>query len=330
MLFYCFAYDGATIGRRLYQGRQAPDQQGFHGLIQEETGGFPYAKCDVIHRAAITQNAIPVDHKDVRGGLGPVQICNDVFPIDQDQRQAADFRSLGQRFRRLDPIRGDRQQKHLFAPLDEHGHNGMVGALRMRAFTRPEVDDHDLAAAIVQTMESAAQVGQLKIRSGAVNFHYRDYTVAHMRASTLWYNARMKKWQFWLGIVISVVFIWLALRGLRLDQILGHAANRELLVAPARHCGLFCGGVGTRLALALPAQAHQKNTYKTMFPITTIGYMGNNIYPARAGEVLRAVILKRRENVSISASLATIIVERIFDGVVMLSFVFLNLPSSPG
>jgi uncharacterized protein (TIRG00374 family) len=63
-----------------------------------------------------------------------------------------------------------------------------------------------------------------------------------------------------------------------------------------------------------------------MFPITTIGYMGNNIYPARAGEVLRAVILKRKEGVSVSASLATIIVERIFDGVVMLAFIFVNLP----
>jgi hypothetical protein len=65
---------------------------------------------------------------------------------------------------------------------------------------------------------------------------------------------------------------------------------------------------------------------KAMFPITAIGYMGNNIYPARAGEVLRAVVLKKRQNVSVSASLATIIVERIFDGVVMLGFVFGNLP----
>jgi hypothetical protein len=64
-----------------------------------------------------------------------------------------------------------------------------------------------------------------------------------------------------------------------------------------------------------------------MFPVTCIGYMGNNIYPARAGEVLRAVVLKRREGVPISASLATVIVERIFDGVVMLAFVFLNLPA---
>jgi uncharacterized protein (TIRG00374 family) len=41
--------------------------------------------------------------------------------------------------------------------------------------------------------------------------------------------------------------------------------------------------------------------------------------------VLRAVVLKRREDVAISASLATIIIERVFDGVVMLAFVFLNL-----
>jgi uncharacterized protein (TIRG00374 family) len=64
----------------------------------------------------------------------------------------------------------------------------------------------------------------------------------------------------------------------------------------------------------------------SMFPIVTIGYMGNNIYPARAGEVLRAVILKQREGVPVSASLATVVVERIFDGVVMLGFVFINLP----
>jgi uncharacterized protein (TIRG00374 family) len=36
-------------------------------------------------------------------------------------------------------------------------------------------------------------------------------------------------------------------------------------------------------------------------------------------------VLKRKESIPISASLATVIVERIFDGVVMLGFVFLNL-----
>jgi len=65
---------------------------------------------------------------------------------------------------------------------------------------------------------------------------------------------------------------------------------------------------------------------RRLFPTVAIGYFGNNILPARIGEVLRAIVLKKDEEVPISASLATIIVERVFDGVVMLAFVFLNLP----
>lgn len=136
----------------------------------------------------------------------------------------------------------------------------------------------------------------------------------------------MKKWQFWLGVLISILFIWLALRGLRLDEFWGaiQKANYWWLLPGI---AVYFVGVWVRAwrwhYLLGPIK---KIPTKTMFPITTIGYMGNNIYPARAGEVLRAVILKRKEGVSVSASLATIIVERIFDGVVMLAFVFVNLP----
>ena len=66
-----------------------------------------------------------------------------------------------------------------------------------------------------------------------------------------------------------------------------------------------------------------------LFPIVVIGYMGNNVYPARAGEFIRAYVLKRNEDVSASASFATIVVERIFDGIVMLIFVLVTLPLAP-
>ena len=136
----------------------------------------------------------------------------------------------------------------------------------------------------------------------------------------------MKKWQFWLGVLISIVFIWVALRGLRLEEFRGavQKANYWWLLPGI---AVYFVGVWVRAwrchYLLGPIK---KIPTMTMFPITAIGYMGNNIYPARAGEVLRAVILKRKEGVSVSASLATIIVERIFDGVVMLAFVFVNLP----
>jgi hypothetical protein len=136
----------------------------------------------------------------------------------------------------------------------------------------------------------------------------------------------MRRWQFWLGIGISLVFLYLALRGLRLEEVGGalQGANYWWLLPGV---GIYFLAVWARAwrwhYLLHPVKSIST---QTMFPIVAIGYMGNNIYPARAGEVLRAVVLKRREQVPVSASLATIIVERVFDGVVMLSFVFLNLP----
>ncbi len=136
----------------------------------------------------------------------------------------------------------------------------------------------------------------------------------------------MKRWQFWLGVFISVLFLYLALRGLHLQDVWQDLRS-------ARYAWLIPGiavyflGVWVRAwrwhYLIHPVKSVPT---RTMFPIVAIGYMGNNIYPARAGELLRAAVLKRRSGVPVSASLATVIVERIFDGVVMLGFVFLNLP----
>ncbi len=136
----------------------------------------------------------------------------------------------------------------------------------------------------------------------------------------------MKRWKFWLGVLISLLFLYLALRGLHLQDVWQD-------VRSAQYIWLLPGIAVYFIAVWIRAwrwhyliRPVKRVSTATMFPIVAIGYMGNNIYPARAGEVLRAVVLKRRSGVPISASLATVIVERIFDGVVMLGFVFLNLP----
>ena len=134
-----------------------------------------------------------------------------------------------------------------------------------------------------------------------------------------------KRWQFWLGIAISVVFLYLALKGLRLSDVWNEMQK-------AKYIWLIPGIVVYFMGVFVRAWRWQyllnpvkRIPYKQSFEIVTIGYMGNNIFPARLGEVLRAVVLKHREGVPVSASLATIVVERVFDGVVMLAFVFLNL-----
>jgi hypothetical protein len=55
-----------------------------------------------------------------------------------------------------------------------------------------------------------------------------------------------------------------------------------------------------------------------LFPPVAIGYMANNLLPARIGEFVRAFMIGKREGVSKSSALATIFVERIIDGLTLL------------
>ena len=139
----------------------------------------------------------------------------------------------------------------------------------------------------------------------------------------------MKRWQFWLGIVVSVFFLVLALRGLDLERFWSdlQGASYGWLIPGVL---VYFGAVWARTwRWHYMLRALKPVPLRRLFPIVTIGYMGNNVYPARAGEFLRAYVLKRDEGISMSASLATILVERIFDGLVMLLFVFVTLPAVP-
>lgn len=135
----------------------------------------------------------------------------------------------------------------------------------------------------------------------------------------------MKRWQFWVGIVISAIFLYFALRGLELGRLWETVKTAKYLWLIPGVAIYFVGVLARAWRWHYLLRPLKKISTFSMFPIVAIGYMGNNIYPARAGEVLRAAVLKQREGVPISASLATVIVERIFDAVVMLGFVFVNL-----
>ena len=139
----------------------------------------------------------------------------------------------------------------------------------------------------------------------------------------------MRSWKFWFGVVISVVFLTLALRGLDLEGFwttVRHANYWWLVPGVA----VYFGAVWARTWRWHYMLRHIKSVSLTrLFPIVVIGYMGNNVYPARAGEVLRSYMLKRKEGVPVGASLATVVLERLFDGLVMLLFVFATLPFAP-
>ncbi|RME73630.1 MAG: UPF0104 family protein [Chloroflexi bacterium] len=140
----------------------------------------------------------------------------------------------------------------------------------------------------------------------------------------------MKRWKFWVGAVVSAFFVVLALRGLDLWHVWEAMKTANYWWILPGVAAYFVGVWARTWRWYYLLRPIKPISLKSMWPVVVIGYMGNNVYPFRAGEVIRAYVLKKKEGVSMSASIATILVERIFDGLVMLLFVFVALPIVPG
>jgi len=136
----------------------------------------------------------------------------------------------------------------------------------------------------------------------------------------------MKRWHFWAGLFISAIFLFFAVRGLQVSDIWDRIRSANLIWLLPGLCIYFAAVWIRALRWKIFLQPITNIPIKDIFSIITIGYMGNNIYPVRTGELLRSIILKHMYKVPISASLATIITERVFDGIVIIGFILLNLP----
>ncbi len=140
----------------------------------------------------------------------------------------------------------------------------------------------------------------------------------------------MRRWiMLALGILVSAVFLYFGLQGVQLGEVAERIAGANLIWLLPGVAVYFLAVWGRTWRWHYLLRPMKRVSLRALFPVVVIGYMGNNVYPFRAGEVIRAYVLKRNEQVSITGSLATIVVERIFDGLVMLIFVFAALPFAP-
>jgi len=64
----------------------------------------------------------------------------------------------------------------------------------------------------------------------------------------------------------------------------------------------------------------KKVGYASLLTSTVVGFAGNMVLPARLGEIMRIIDLGRREKISKTATLATIVLERILDGLAIVGF----------
>jgi uncharacterized protein (TIRG00374 family) len=136
----------------------------------------------------------------------------------------------------------------------------------------------------------------------------------------------VRHWRALVGVLISGVFLYLAFRGQDLNEIRDALLESNLWWLPVA-LALYFVGVWFR-ALRwhfLLRPVADRTTARGLLPIVVIGFMANNVLPLRAGELVRSVLIGRKYNVRKTSALATIAVERIFDGLVMLGFLALSM-----
>lgn len=131
--------------------------------------------------------------------------------------------------------------------------------------------------------------------------------------------------KLWLGIAVSAVCLGFLFRQMDPAKLL--AAFREmdwryLPVAIACNFASYFFRAIRWVLLLLPLK---RIGLRPAYAATVIGYMANNILPARLGELARAYVLAQRQELRTTAVFATLVIDRLWDGFTVLVILVITL-----
>lgn len=139
---------------------------------------------------------------------------------------------------------------------------------------------------------------------------------------------------YWLiAILLAAVLLYFSLRGIEWRQVWSILTRAKV---PFVALWLFLVTVAMvlrALRWRVLLRSRAPVGFGTAFWATAAGYLGNNFLPARAGELVRTVMVSGRSGLSTAFVLTTALSERLCDAialVVISSVVLLTLPVRPG
>lgn len=126
------------------------------------------------------------------------------------------------------------------------------------------------------------------------------------------------KLKTFLTILISGVFLTLAVWNFNSREFMNAVGNMNpLYFFPALSFYLLSFLFRT-IRWRVMLRSVKPITHRSVFSYIVIGYMANNLLPARLGEIVRAYVTGKRERMSRSSVFASVVLERLFDGLTIL------------
>lgn len=130
----------------------------------------------------------------------------------------------------------------------------------------------------------------------------------------------------WLGLGFTALFLWLALRDVPFEEV--------ARVIAGANWGILMGvSIPSYLLVVLFRALRwrhltdpvQRISTGPLFRAVAVGFMANNIFPLRMGEVVRSWYLGRETGASVAALFGTVILERVVDTLCVVALAFLVL-----
>jgi glycosyltransferase 2 family protein len=125
-------------------------------------------------------------------------------------------------------------------------------------------------------------------------------------------------WQLWLGIVFSLVFLVLALRGVDLRETANALRRVNYLILCAAVASYIFSAVAKAIRWQLLLSLRKTPSFGRAFSVLFIGFMVNAFLPTRLGEFARAYLMGEAEADSKIYVLGTIAVEKVSDILTLL------------
>ena len=126
--------------------------------------------------------------------------------------------------------------------------------------------------------------------------------------------------QYWMGILFSSMFLNMIFYKMNIEAFINswRDLNYYLLIPSICLSVLSCVVQTFRWNILLNRISSFR--FSQLFPSVMIGHLGNHLLPAKAGEFIKSYHLGKAYNLDEVSIFSTVVVERIFDGILVLSF----------
>jgi len=130
--------------------------------------------------------------------------------------------------------------------------------------------------------------------------------------------------QFVIGLVLSILFLYLALRNVHWGEVWDSWRSARLALLLAGTVMLVGSWVISAVRWRLLLFQVQGLRVRDTFAYITIGYLANTVLPLRLGDLARASLIGRKKQAGISRALGSMALERVMD-LLMLVAIALGL-----